>query len=95
MNRKIFIGNAGTTVRRRFAKSLCALSGLAIAVAMSQSLVAQNVPSPGGTVEVTSDSSTWLQESATNAITIPAGADGVTINNVPGGVISSANATAI
>ena len=95
MNRKNIIGNATTTVRRRFAKSICALSGLAIALGMSQVLQAQVVPAPSDTVAVTSDSGTWLQETSTNAITIPTGADGVTINNGPGGVISSAGATAI
>jgi len=94
VNRKMIIGNAGTTLRRRFVGSLRALSGLAIAVAMSQSLIAQTTPNPSSTVDVTSDPTTWLQESG-NAINIPAGADGVTVNNGAGGVISSANATAI
>ena len=93
MNRKYIIGSAAKSVRRRFTKSLCALSGLAIALSMSQSLQAQVVPASGSTVTVTASSS--LQETSANAITIPTGANGVTINNGVGGVIASTNATAI
>ena len=95
MNKKKVNRNAAKTARYRFAGSIYALTGLAVAVSLPQPLLAQVVPAPSDDVTVTSDSSTWLQETAVNAITIPTGADGVTINNSVGGVITSANATAI
>ena len=44
---------------------------------------------------VTSDSSTWIQPPTGNAVTLGPGANGLTITNEEGGVIESANATAI
>ena len=73
---------------------LMASTALAVCLA-SSSLVAQTEPESGDTITVTQSPSTWLQETQQNAITIPGGADGVTINNGAGGVISSDQATAI
>ena len=81
------------STRRRVKNGLCALSGLVIAVGMSQPALAQVVPNSGDTVTATA--SAPLQQTSSNAITVPAGANGVTINNTAGGVISSTNATAI
>ena len=81
------------STRRRVKNGLCALSGLVIAVGMSQPSLAQVVPNSGDTVTATA--SAPLQQTSSNAITVPAGANGVTINNTAGGVISSTNATAI
>ena len=74
-------------------RNLFAASCILAAAAPLTSL-AQAVPSANDTLEVTEDSSTWLLGGPTNAIDIPAGANGVVINNGLGGNITS-QATAI
>ena len=69
--------------------------GLAVVACMAPPAAGQSEPGPDETVTVTEDSSTWLQEGPVNAITIAKGADGVTINNNEGGMITSNDATAI
>ena len=50
---------------------------------------AQTTPGSDDTVTVTDDSSTWITPLTGNAVNIPAGADGVVINNQLGGRIIS------
>ncbi|MEO1510619.1 MAG: hypothetical protein AAFU70_00970, partial [Planctomycetota bacterium] len=58
-------------------------------------LVAAAGAATGQTIDVTSDPMTWQTSTDANAIDIPAGADGVVINNQLGGVIRSDNLSAI
>ncbi|MEM1184796.1 MAG: calcium-binding protein [Planctomycetota bacterium] len=53
------------------------------------------VPSAGDTIVVLPDPTSWIMRSNGNAITIPTGADGVTIDNRLGGMIRSDDAAAI
>ena len=92
MKKKKITRSAARNARYGFPGSIYALTGLAVAVGMPLQLQAQLVPSAGDTVTVTG--STPIPVQTGNAITVPTGADGVTINNTVGGVISTANPTA-
>ena len=78
----------------RFKKLMVALSATCVlATVNGASVSAQTTttatPSANQEVEVTEDSSTWIQVLQSNGIEIPAGADGVVINNGAGGVITA------
>ena len=66
-----------------------------IACVSSANSFAQVVPAANDTVTVTSDPTTWLVQQSDDAVDIPAGADGVTINNGALGQIVSETGTAI
>ncbi len=63
------------------------LLALGVCACSVHSVTAQVSPSSGDNVDVTSDSSTWIQPVTGNGVDIPTGANGVTINNGVGGMI--------
>ena len=93
--RKTFDRNRIVQIWQKCSGKLAPLAIGMVLAGMPTYASAQTVPDEDETVTVTDDSGTWLQEGPVNAITIPMGADGVTINNGPGGVITSQDATAI
>ncbi|MEM9347129.1 MAG: PEP-CTERM sorting domain-containing protein [Planctomycetota bacterium] len=69
-------------------RNLVAASCMLAAASPLSSVMAQVSPGNDETVEVTSDSGTWIQIVSGNGIDIPLNANGVTINNGLGGMIS-------
>ena len=91
MKKKKVTRSAARNARYSFPGSIYALTGLAVAVGMPLQLQAQVVPAAGETITVTG--LTQIPVQTGNAITVPTGADGVTIDNTVSGVISTANPT--